>query len=58
MEAYEKQRKVLSSEQDHLKRSKSMEHYFSFQPPRAKPVPDFQRLQKHFQQSLESKRKG
>jgi hypothetical protein len=26
---------------------------FTFQPPRAKPVPDFKRLQKKFQQNLE-----
>jgi len=38
-------------------RSKSVELPWSFQPPRAKPVPDFRRLQKQFQASLESKRK-
>jgi hypothetical protein len=32
--------------------------YCTFQPPRAKPVPDFKRLQKQFQSSLESKRKS
>lgn len=33
--------------------SQSADRMFSFQPPKAKPVPDFKRLQKQFQQNLE-----
>lgn len=34
-------------------RSQSVDLMFTFQPPRAKQVPDFKRLQKQFQQNLE-----
>ena len=44
MEEYEKLRKLKSIEGH----SKSVDRLYSFQPPRAKPVPDFKRLQKQF----------
>ena len=35
------------------RQSQSLDRLFTFMPPKAKPVPDFKRLQKQFQQSLE-----
>jgi len=54
MQEYEEKRKVEIDE----KRSFSAEAYCTFQPPRAKPVPDFKRLQRQFQQSLDHQRKS
>jgi hypothetical protein len=43
-------KKKLMSQQDGFKsqRSSSVDLYCTFQPPRAKPVPDFKRLQRQF----------
>ena len=57
MQDYEDKRKLVSSDGP-TKRSFSAEAYCTFQPPRAKPVPDFKRLQRQFQQSLDLKRRS
>ena len=38
-------------------RSQSVDRLFSFMPPKAKPVPDFKRMQKQFQHTLEEVKK-
>lgn len=50
MEDYEKKKKDMVSNDNAFKsRSNSLDALCTFQPPRAKPVPDFKRLQKQFQ---------
>lgn len=49
MEMYEK----LTKQQKDLEGSKSAQEIGSFQPPKAKPVPDFEKLQRTFQNNLD-----
>lgn len=58
MEEHEKKKKRELKEGLFKERAASVDAMFSFAPPRAKPVPDFKRLQKQFQHSLETKRKS
>lgn len=58
MEEHEKRKKQEAKDGMSQQRSASVDLMFSFMPPRAKPVPDFMRLQKQFQHSLETKRKS
>jgi len=54
MQEHEEKEKIEHEAGDLTKeRSQSVDRLFSFQPPKAKPVPDFKRLQKQFQQNLE-----
>jgi hypothetical protein len=54
MQEHEEKKKIEHEAGDLTKeRSQSVDRLFSFQPPKAKPVPDFKRLQKQFQQNLE-----
>lgn len=52
MQEYELKKKVEQETQG-MERAASVDNLFTFQPPKAKPVPDFKRLQKQFQQNLE-----
>lgn len=52
MQEYE-DKKRLEEETSGVVRPQSLDRLFSFMPQKAKPVPDFKRLQKQFQQNLE-----
>jgi Uncharacterised protein family UPF0564 len=59
MQEHEEKKKLLSTSEAYKSgRSSSLDKLCTFQPPRAKPVPDFKRLQKQFQHSLENNRKS
>lgn len=53
MQEYENRKKLETETGSLNERSKSMDRLFTFMPRKAKAVPDFKRLQKQFQQSLE-----
>jgi Uncharacterised protein family UPF0564 len=46
MEEYERKKKEMSGDNEFKTRASSLDNICTFQPPRAKPVPDFKRLQK------------